>query len=74
MYMYSSSVRRQDNRLRGLAYLALEDGEEVEGRGAVLGAQFALQGLRESANARSAHFLRSRLYISVQIRTDQIIR
>ena len=52
-------VRQHDNRLRGLALLADADGDEVIRRDANLAFQLALHGVRQSANARSAHFLRN---------------
>eukprot|EP01050_Picozoa_sp_SAG11_P013805 SAG11_NODE_1641_length_4530_cov_6.481607_5_plen_470_part_01 len=48
-----------DNRLRGLALLAGAHGDEVTRRDTNLALQLALHGLRLSANARSAHFLRN---------------
>ena len=61
-----SLVKAHDNRLRGLALLADATGDEVERRDANLALQCALHGLRLSANARSAHFLRNVPWCNVQ--------
>jgi hypothetical protein len=52
-------VHKFEPRLRGLVELARAQGPSVSRRGSNLGFQLALQGLRLSANARAAHFLRN---------------
>jgi hypothetical protein len=52
-------VEKHSPRLRALALLADAHGDEVTRRDVNLSFQLALHWLRQSANARSAHFLRS---------------
>jgi hypothetical protein len=52
-------VAKHNNRAKGLVMLSDAHGDEVQRRDANLAFALSLHGLRQSANARSAHFLRS---------------